>query len=81
MFSDRSTFFLVILAMNPLAAVAGLVVLFGVIVQVSLQLLFCLLVVNELPSSTASTELRRDMSGSTLEAGPCYRPCQPRAFI
>ena len=80
MFSDWSTFFLVILAMNPLAAVAGLVVLFGVIVQVSLQL-SCLLDVNELPSSTASTELRRDMLGSTSEAGPCYRPCQPRAFI
>ena len=54
MFSDCATFFLVILAMNPLAAVAGLIVVFGVVVQVSLQL-SRLLDVNEFPSSTAST--------------------------
>ena len=56
MFSDcAQTFFFVIPAMNPLAAVAGLVVLFGVIVQVSFQT-SCLPDFNELPSSTASTE-------------------------
>ena len=79
MFSDCATFFLVILAMNPLAAVAGLVVVFGVVVQVSLHL-SRLLALNELPSSTASTGSRRDMSGSTSEAEPCCRACRPRAF-
>ena len=79
MFSDCATFFLVILAMNPLAAVAGLVVVFGVVVQVSLQL-SRLLDVNEFPSSTASTGSRRDMSESTLGAGPCFRVCLPQAF-
>ena len=54
MFSDSAITFILVthLAMNPLAAVAGLVVLFGVIVQVSLQpCLVCLVLMSFITST------------------------------